>query len=577
MANEKKVVFGADATGFIAAAEKMRQKLKDIGIDEAKINSLSKNSLQEQIRGYDQLFKQYEKQVKYQKELAAMREKEFRDYKTKFKASTDLEERAEMAKKWGARQVEFSKGLVAAPSQEKDEWSAVLSELKEQTKLQKGEKRGIFKDVLTANLVTEGIKKGFQMLGGVGSAITGVDDESQGVGQIYGSLTKAVGYSAGGVGALIGSIWPGLGAAMATSTVALTDLSAGMIEAGKNREEQEQKNRTISETRLSALTGKTIAPNTNLGLTSAESAQMAEQYARAGGTARNLESRVFDSYAMQKAFGLEGGQMLEQERLSKMTGVGSAQNTANMIAALKRSGVIKGDDYSKLPSLIEAQTAVIREQSQMMSNPNSGIAQGIVTSFSKLGGAFGDERLAERLSTVNQSLINPSGDFSQAMNFSALTSLPQYRNASYFDLIKAQQGGLSTEGFLGAKLGLLSQQYGGASSEGFKLGVMDATGLNAADSEKLAEAFKNNPNLFSKFAGTTTDLQKMLGSQPSGVTEYEVSAAKISQGYSDGFSEGIAAQMEVLGKKAGKEFAADWAKYFGLGTKEAGNKPVNGR
>ena len=416
------------------------------------------------------------------------------------------------------------------------------------TKEEKKEK-GILGDLLKFETIKQVVKGTLGAIGSFGSSLAGAQDDTKFAGQLY-------------------SVIPGL----------ISDRLGGAVRAAKDREEQEQKSRALSRASLKASTGiNSIGANIGLGLDTNEANSLAMQYAKARGSAKGIGNAVFESFAMQKMFGLESGQMLEQERLSKMTGVGSGENVATLIYQLKRQGVIKGDDYSRLGSLIETQTAVIREQSQMMSNPNNTIAQGIVTNFSKLGGAFGDDRLGERLSTINQSLINPSGDFSQATNFAALTSLPQYRNASYFDLLKAQQGGLSTEGFLGSKLGLLSQQFGGASTEGFKLGVMDATGLNAADSEKLAEAFKNNPNLFNKFAGSVGDLQSLIGSRESGVTKYEQDQAQIGESFAKGFGTGISDAAKIAGSKMASEFIQDFGKYFGITAKEESNRTNLGK
>lgn len=545
MANEKKVVFSGEGSTLLKLFDQIKAKRKELGLDDEKFAKISKDNANVLLKGLQLEIKERERLIRLQKEQNLLDAQKLKQERVAGGMSTEGAQ-----KRYTQDVIDIREGSL----QDKNavnEIKTLVEEIKKGFTVQQQEEKrpSILGDLLKFEAIKQVVKGTLGAIGSFGSSLAGAQDDTKFAGQLY-------------------SVVPGL----------ISDRLGGAVQAAKDREEQEQKSRALSRAGLRASTGiDSIGSNIGLGLDTNEANTLAMQYAKARGSSRGVGNAVFQSYAMQKAFGLEGSQMLEQEKLSKMTGVGSAQNTANMIAALKRQGVIKGDDYSKLPSLIEAQTAVIREQSQMMSNPNSGIAQGIVTSFSKLGGAFGDERLGERLSTVNQSLINPSGDYSQAMNFSALTSLPQYRNASYFDLLKAQQGGLSTEGFLGSKLGLLSQQYGGASSEGFKLGVMDATGLNAADSEKLAEAFKNNPNLFSKFAGTTTDLQKMIGSQPSGVTDYEQKQAKIGESFAEGFGTGVLETAKIAGSKMASEFINDFGKYFGITSKEEGNKVIKGK
>lgn len=546
MANEKKVVFSGEGSTLLKLFDQIKAKRKELGLDDEKFAKVSKENASQLSKQLDLEIRQLEKKNRLKREEAAIASKEKRDksiaedprhkkdyiadYKDEmFNLQRQAYDQKNTANDLRNLVTEVRGGLVTEKPEEK--------------------RQSILGDLVKFEVIKQTIKGILNVAGNMGSSLSGAQDDTKFAGQLYGGI----------VGAVPGM--SGLGSA---------------VQAAKDREEQEQKSRALSRAGLRASTGRdSIGANIGLGLDTNEANTLAMQYSKARGGSRGISDAVFQSYAMQKAFGLEGGQMLEQERLSKMTGVGSAQNTANMIAGLKRQGVIKGDDYSRLGSLIETQTAVIREQSQMMSNPNSGIAQGIVTSFSKLGGAFGDDRLGERLSTVNQSLINPSGDYSQAMNLAALTSLPQYKNAGYFDLIEAQQGGLSTKGFLGAKLKLLSQQWG--EGEGFRLGVMDATGLNAADTRKVTDMYSSNPDLFSNFTGSTADLQKMLGSQPSGVTKYEQDQANIGESFATGFGTGVVESAKIAGSKMASEFINDFGKYFGITSKEEGNKVIKGK
>ena len=549
MSNEKKIVFSGEGSALLKIFDQVRAKRKELGLDDEKFAKVSKENANQLIKSLQLEIRERERLNKIQKESALL--------------GLDERRRERIASGWDPSRANKSYSTSAFNlKQDMCADKTVINDLKtliEETRQNltkeeiKPESKSIFKDVLAANLVTEGIKQAIKGIangiGNFGSSIAGATDDTKFTGALYGGLVGATYFGAG---------------------------MAPMVQAANDREEQEKKSRALNKaSRKAIVSNESIGANIGLGLDSGEADQLAAQYARASGSGRSLRENVFESYAIQKSFGLDQGSMIDQEKLSRITGTQGAQNVANIITTMKRQGIIKGNDYSDLPQLIQTQNQFLQEQSKLMSNPNSINAASMVATMRQIGGGFTGERLGERMSTINQSLISPQGDFGQAMSFSALTSLPGGQNASYFDLVKKQQGGLGTEGFLGAMLKQLSDQYGGASSEGFKVGAMDMLGLGAEDTERLTNFYKNNPDAFNKFSGSVGDVQKLIGSRDSGVTKYEQQQAIVGEAFSTGAINGMLKSAEIAGAKISEEILDVLGVNISKNLKD--NKPKSGK
>lgn len=404
-------------------------------------------------------------------------------------------------------------------------------------------KKGVFGDVLAANLVTEFVKSVGKQIGQAGSSIAGLKDESNFVGQAY--------------GAMVGVVSPALGQG---------------VQAAKEREEQAQRSRDIARLRARMTTGRNVGAMTDLGLTSAEANELSQRVSVSGGSSRDLNDRTRQLTQLQYGFGLDQGTLLQQESLGRMTGTSGAGNVVNLIAELKRQGVIKGQDYSQLTELINTQNTLVREQSGNQIAPDALMISGIVAEFQKIGGAFGGERAAQRIGQINQSLTSPSDDFSKAQNFAALVSTEEGQGASYFELLKMQSKGISQKGFLGQRLKNMESQFGGG--DDMSLAAMQAFGLNPEDAELLMQAYKGSPERFDDMSFKDVgSLQKFIGSRQTemgstGVSRFEQQAAGIEEAFAESFVKGVGAAMEIAGKKLASELVSDFTKAFGDESKD---------
>lgn len=541
MANEKKIVFSGESSALLKAYDQIRAKANQLGIETDTIAKRDIKAAQEQVRTIQNQIKEFERLNKLQREknlLEMASEK-----RQSLSSAKSSQAREQIVQEFASRKEQMSFETL----QEKESVSVLKSllevakqQLDNDAKLneQPPKERGILGDLIKFEIIKQLAKGVVNAVGSFGSSLAGASDDTKFTGALYGGIVGAI---------------PGMAGL------------ASAVQQAKDREEQEQRSRALASTGLRAGTGVgSIGANIGLGLDSAEANNLALQVARARGNSRNLGQNTFEAYAMQKAFGIDQSQGLEQERLYRITGTGGAQNIANTIAALKRQGVIKGNDYSELSELISTQNSFIREQSKLMSNVDSVQAGGIVAAFRQIGGGFAGERLGERISSVNQGLINPVGDLDQAINFAALSQLPQLKGKGLLDLEQAQEAGLSTKGYLGSRMRTMESMYGDASSSEFIRSVAGFTGLGISDSRKLAQMYKANPNFADDFSGTEGDIQKMLGGQPSGISDYEIKQAQIGESFAKGMGVGISKTAEIAGEKMGAELIQDLSKAFNL-------------
>jgi hypothetical protein len=106
--------------------------------------------------------------------------------------------------------------------------------------------------------------------------------------------------------------------------------------------------------------------------------------------------------------------------------------------------------------------------------------------FHRIGGSFGDSRMAERMETVNNALVNPDNDYKQAFNFSVLRQLNP--NASFVELQKMREKGLEQKGFLQTSLKNL-RGLSGADNDTFEQLIHSRLGVSYSQAETLRKAY----------------------------------------------------------------------------------------
>lgn len=226
-----------------------------------------------------------------------------------------------------------------------------------------------------------------------------------------------------------------------------------------------------------------------MGNTRAQAYDTSKAFARANGRAGgDLTGETLANMASMKAYDLDQGSMLALEktrRYDKTNDRGAAQQVENL------RGIMGVDnDNSRLVELMGLQNKLTQMQTGTLERVNSNQSAALLKGFEKLGGSFADDRAAERIQTVNQSLTNPNNEYKQALSYSVLRQMNP--NADLFDMKKMQEKGVMEQGYLEGVMGQLQKMGGSESLKKYQL--MEYTGLSAHQTEKLYDGYNQDPN-----------------------------------------------------------------------------------
>lgn len=218
------------------------------------------------------------------------------------------------------------------------------------------------------------------------------------------------------------------------------------------------------------------------GIDRAEASSYAEQIARTRGYRGNLETDTARFLGTRAAFNVDQSTLLSLTGHEQYTTSGSAmQSVLNVLNAYKSVSNM-GDDISRLPKLLEIQNQLVQENGQYLERINDKQSAATIAAFQAVGGSFADNRAGGRISQINNALRNGGNDYQQAMNYAVLAN--KSPNASFLDILKMQEGGLGTAGFLRGTLDLISQQAGGNNDIGSIL-TAKRLGLSYSAAERL--------------------------------------------------------------------------------------------
>lgn len=419
------------------------------------------------------------------------------------------------------------------------------------------EQRSILRDLINSALLQQTFQAVKQTIMSVSSA----RDENALEPGLFGSAIRLGGYgvagitqlsgkallAAGGkVGAKAAADVAGLESVVSTITqaeIATADIVAGVVESSVQRHFAAKREKDIARLALFAVTGKQAFSAIDFGLTTAQAAEIARTVATTSGTSADLGRRTNEMLGLEFGFGINRGSLTQMMSIGRMTGIEGSAMTANLIQTLKDKGVIRGNDFSRLEENIQILSSYLSMQGNVVNAPNANVANGIVAAFRQLGGPFADQRLASLLPQFGQSLATPGNEFDQARNFAVLSKI-RGGQGSYFDFLKDQSRGLSTEGFFGETLKQIERESGGG-VQNTALGIMSRFNfLSPEQAELLATMFMSDRSRFDKFAGSETDIQNLLAGRPK-VTSTVRSQAEIEEAYAESGLEGFKTALRL--------------------------------
>ena len=205
----------------------------------------------------------------------------------------------------------------------------------------------------------------------------------------------------------------------------------------------------------------------NLGFDAIQQTELAARVVNLVGTRTGMAGRAYDFQAIQRAFGFDEGLVARRFALERMGQRNTTLEIARILQAAEQLGffptTISGDvrDQTTFIDLIRNQTALIEQFAQTATVVDPNQALRTILEFDRVGGMFRttDPRSMQLISSINQGLAAPQNDFMQAANFQVLRRLSP--EAGLFDLLRMQQQGLQTPGFLRGVIGDITQMGGG--------------------------------------------------------------------------------------------------------------------
>jgi hypothetical protein len=225
---------------------------------------------------------------------------------------------------------------------------------------------------------------------------------------------------------------------------------------------------------------KNVKGGTQFGKKRAEMLQYSRETAVAAGRAdydalNNLTVEKRFSQDENSLSGLTAG--LRTEGKSRKAG----DVTVEMLNYFKRSDLfnVKRGDFTQLGEKIQFNTRMLEMQGGQMQMTNATTNAQILELFGKAG--IGDQRSMGFVESINQSITNPTNDFSKAFIMRSLRE--RNPDASLFELMKKQEEGIFGEGNFGQMLGDLQRTFQG---DQLKMSVAQLFGLKNHQAEQVS-------------------------------------------------------------------------------------------
>ncbi len=274
-----------------------------------------------------------------------------------------------------------------------------------------------------------------------------------------------------------------------------------------------------------------------LGIDEASAVQMMGRVAASSGTVSNVVDSTVGAATVMKAFSMDEGQVMDQFRQGRVTGRFDVEDRlSHLLEQLISNGIMTKEDRVLFSEFVKDTDQVVGMLGQFTTNVDARQAQAIRSSFAMMGGEFkaGDPRAMSLISSVQNSLANPSNDYLQANSYRALKKLNP--GANFYELQEMQYGGANTPGYYDE---MMKMALEGTSSDAQRRYNVAASVLGDpkkfAPAQTLIDAFNNgtfNESLSAmKNTGGQVDAISMaLGN----VSPLEKSEAEIKNAFKNG-------------------------------------------
>lgn len=304
--------------------------------------------------------------------------------------------------------------------------------------------------------------------------------------------------------------------------------------ASRALQEGEQQKRAVRN--LRAITGLGFNQSSlwgaeEFGYDVSEFAPLLSSIARNSGSNQDVYSKGLDILSYEKRFGLDQGNLLSMSQY-----LNSDRFTKALNASIGYNTYYNNGDNSNLGNVLEAMNSLLKNQSDTLVNVSEKMNATILGSFMRIGGPFGDYRIAQMIPSMNNALRNSPNEYAQALDFSTLANLNP--SASYFDILKKQEMGLAAPGFLKGLFSNYNKMYG--SGDMMKIAIMNRLGLSANQSDYLVNRFNEDSSIFDSI-GDVDEFNNLINAVGGGrpgtkgyITNIEKSSARIQNAFGTG-------------------------------------------
>jgi hypothetical protein len=303
---------------------------------------------------------------------------------------------------------------------------------------------------------------------------------------------------------------------------------------------------------------------TSMGFDDTRVAQTMVQIARSAGTPDGGRSSVTGIFGLSRGFGIEEGDSMSAMAMQR-SGAGSGMT--NMQRGLGVA-LAEGISRTKLGDVIRNQTSLLQQFSLTKTTVSSEAANKALFEFNRMGGPFsiGDPRSIQNIQGINSDLSSPGSPFGQALNYSVLRRLKGNENAGVFDLMRQQEQGLQTPGFL---KGVIDDVTGMGGSEDFQKLMLKGR-LPSLNFDAIDTLFKQKDKLGSMSEKSLSEMLDLdnIESQGQDLTSLLMrSQAEVANAFRDNFIEGISVLKNQFVTEMGlatEEVANILKRQFGL-------------
>ena len=261
------------------------------------------------------------------------------------------------------------------------------------------------------------------------------------------------------------------------------------------------------------------------------SGEIAKRY----GNSKNLSKNIGDTFALERGYGINQSMTSSLVEIQRNSNKDIASTIVGILNAGKNS-YFSGGDRTFLGEFTQKFTQLQKELLKGSTKVSDVTTYDILSKFNSIGGQFStnDYRSIGNISSVQNSLANPSSEAFKAMAFSALRK--NNPNASLFDIQSEMEKGLGSENYLQTVMQMINSL--GGSDDYKKFSLQGIFGLSAAATNDLFDG-KGKLGKFAKGEFSKADSKEIFQEAIDKTSTADRNTAEIKNAFVEGATDGI--------------------------------------